>query len=249
MKTKKGIAVLVGLTHINPDTHDGEDGKNGCQGCRKDVEHLAAILKSQGFTPHPLLDEAATKSNVLKSLSSASKECENGDIFVFFYSGHGGQVKDISGDEIDQLDETLITYDVDVIDDELNDIWLNFKPGVRILMLSDSCHSGSVYKGLKDGSISMPKPFFDKSTISDMKAEMLFFGGCHDRERSYGDENGGVFTNSLSRVWNEGRFSGNYEKFFNQIKIMAENDDMQHPEYHEYGPVNDSFRNQRPFSL
>jgi hypothetical protein len=60
------------------------------------------------------------------------------------YSGHGGQVPDVSGDEADKQDETWCLYDGQLIDDELYLELSRFKAGVRILVLSDSCHSGTV---------------------------------------------------------------------------------------------------------
>ena len=62
------------------------------------------------------------------------------------YSGHGGQVDDVNGDEDDALDETWVLWDRQLIDDELFSLWSQFAPGVRITMLSDSCHSGTVLR-------------------------------------------------------------------------------------------------------
>ena len=62
------------------------------------------------------------------------------------YSGHGGQIQDENADEADGLDETWVLYDRQVIDDELYQRWASFAEGVRIVVLSDSCHSGSVVK-------------------------------------------------------------------------------------------------------
>jgi hypothetical protein len=53
-------------------------------------------------------------------------------------------VPDRNGDEPDATDETWCLYDGELVDDELWLAWSQFKPGVRILVLSDSCHSGSV---------------------------------------------------------------------------------------------------------
>ncbi len=66
-----------------------------------------------------------------------------GDIYFLTYSGHGGQVPDTNGEgESDSSDETWLAYDRQIVDDELYELWAKFKPGVRIVVLSDSCHSG-----------------------------------------------------------------------------------------------------------
>jgi hypothetical protein len=51
---------------------------------------------------------------------------------------------DIDGDEPDKKDETWCLFDGQLIDDELYFALSQFKAGVRIIVLSDSCHSGTV---------------------------------------------------------------------------------------------------------
>jgi len=43
-----------------------------------------------------------------------------------------------------------VLYDRQLIDDELCAAWARFKSGVRIVMLSDSCHSGTVSRAMYD---------------------------------------------------------------------------------------------------
>ena len=77
-------------------------------------------------------------------MRGAAKALVAGDLFFMTYSGHGGQVPDVNGDEPDKQDETWCLYDGQLIDDELYFELAQFKAGVRVLVLSDSCHSGSV---------------------------------------------------------------------------------------------------------
>ena len=45
----------------------------------------------------------------------------------------------------DEMDEVDVSVTAKVVDDELYALWAQLnKPGVRIFMLSDSCHSGTV---------------------------------------------------------------------------------------------------------
>ena len=71
-----------------------------------------------------------------------------GDIFWITYSGHGSQVPDQNGDESDGLDETWCLYDCQILDDTLFDLWSRFKEGVRIVIFSDSCHSGTIARAI-----------------------------------------------------------------------------------------------------
>ena len=51
--------------------------------------------------------------------AAARASSSAGDLFFLSYSGHGGQVPDINGEEADSKDETWCLYDGQLIDDEL----------------------------------------------------------------------------------------------------------------------------------
>lgn len=89
-----------------------------------------------------------TKANILRAMHWLVKEAQPNDSLFFHYSGHGGQTKDLDGDEEDGYDEVI--YPVDfrtaghIVDDEMHRIMVqNLKPGVRLTAIFDSCHSGS----------------------------------------------------------------------------------------------------------
>jgi metacaspase-1 len=92
------------------------------------------------------LTKAATRARVVAQITKAAKALKSGDIFMLSYSGHGGQLPDMNNDEPDGQDETWCLYDGEFVDDELYALWRKFAPGVRILVFSDSCHSGTVTK-------------------------------------------------------------------------------------------------------
>ena len=91
-----------------------------------------------------LLTKKATRANALAAMRAAAKTLKAGDLFFLTYSGHGGQVPDVTGEEDDKKDETWCLYDGELIDDELYLELSRFAEGVRVLVLSDSCHSGTV---------------------------------------------------------------------------------------------------------
>jgi hypothetical protein len=105
---------------------------------------MATIAKGRHMTSTVLLTSDSTRDKLLKAIRGAARKLKKGDLFFLTYSGHGGQVKDVSGDEEDKQDETWCLYDAELIDDELHYELSRFAPGVRILVLSDSCHSGTV---------------------------------------------------------------------------------------------------------
>jgi len=138
----KGMSLHIGLNQVDPANYAGWSGPLGA--CEADATSTQAIAKKAGYETRVLLTKAATRENVKAAIFDAAARLLAGDIFLVSYAGHGGQVPDESGDEPDFADETWCLYNGQLIDDELLQLWKSFKKGVRVLVLSDSCHSGTV---------------------------------------------------------------------------------------------------------
>ena len=142
----KGLALTIGLNAVDPRHYAGWSGR--LQACEADAHDMADIARSRKFTVQRLLTRRATRRAVLAGIARAAAALRPGDIFLLTYSGHGGQVPDRSHDEPDLQDETWCLYDGELIDDEINRALARFRAGVRVLVLSDSCHSGTVTKAM-----------------------------------------------------------------------------------------------------
>ncbi len=138
----RAISLHMGLNGVSGAAYGGWDGPLAA--CEFDANDMAAIARKQGMKPTVLLTRKATRTAMLSAMRGAAKSLASGDFFFLSYSGHGGQVPDVNGDEDDKKDETWCLYDGQLIDDELYFELGKFKKGVRILVLSDSCHSGTV---------------------------------------------------------------------------------------------------------
>jgi hypothetical protein len=138
----KALSLNIGLNGVSPAAYAGWDGPLAA--CEFDARDMAALAQKAGMQPTVLMTKKATRAAVLGAMRSAAKELKSGDLFFLSYSGHGGQVPDVSGDEDDKKDETWCLYDGQLIDDELYFELSRFAAGVRILVVSDSCHSGTV---------------------------------------------------------------------------------------------------------
>jgi len=161
------------------------------------------------------------------------------------YAGHGGQVPDRSRDEKDDsLDETWCLHNRQFLDDELYAHFAEFKAGVRILILSDSCHSGTVSRsGPRHGPLRPAKKASRSRCVppesvaplyrarkklydsiqektpqvkdGDVKASIRLLAACKDYQEANCDAFNGYFTNAILRVWDDGKFEGkNYDDFF-----------------------------------
>ncbi|WP_055551535.1 caspase family protein [Streptomyces sp. NBRC 110028] len=138
-----GLSVHIGLNQVDPVAYDGWNGELSAG--EQDAADMARLAGAAGFeVTGPLLTGAATAEAVTSALETAAGRLAEGDILFLTYSGHGGQVPDLNHEETgDRLDGTWALYDRQLVDDELFGLFGKFAKGVRIWMLSDSCHSGT----------------------------------------------------------------------------------------------------------
>ena len=185
-------------------------------GCVNDARVWSNVLKKNDFNVSTLLNSEATGKNIISEITCLMESTMKGDSIVVVYSGHGSFVPDENGDEEDGTDECLCPYDVmengPITDDELFNLSQDLKLGVRALMISDSCHSGTVAKFmpiLTPPSIIADKPpqrkikflppthFLPKRIVSKINlktkkiytpprnSNFLLMAGCQDVEYSY----------------------------------------------------------------
>ena len=122
---------------------------NDLNGCVNDANDWAAELGRRGFEVATLLDRQATGAAIRRRIKTLVESGTRGDTIVVQFSGHGSFVPDIDGDEPDGTDECICPADARggyITDDELFDIYAAGKNGVRIVMIADSCHSGTISK-------------------------------------------------------------------------------------------------------
>ncbi|MCB1918187.1 MAG: caspase family protein [Rhodocyclaceae bacterium] len=123
-------------------------------GCVNDAADWRDALTARGFEVASLIDDAADKAAMVAAIRGLIDGASGGDSLVITYSGHGTWVPDDSGDEADGRDEALCPHDIAegqaLLDDELHEL-LRLRPaGARIVLISDSCHSGSVSRGREE---------------------------------------------------------------------------------------------------
>ena len=162
-----GRALAIGLNSVDPGHYAGWSGD--LQACEADALSMAAIAGNRGFDEvNTLITRSATREQVENEIRAAAEDLQSGDLFMLSYSGHGGQLPDMNDDEPDAMDETWCLYDGEMIDDEIYGMLANFVEGVRVLVFSDSCHSGTVAKeayysgtmSTRGQSLSSPTPTY-----------------------------------------------------------------------------------------
>ena len=130
----------------------------------KDVQYVLEILNDANYEQIiTCVNEDATKVGIVSAFQALTESCQPNDIVYIHYSGHGQQMKDISSDETDALDECWIPYDAyrkpndtyrgekHLVDDEVNILLSNIRnkigAGGKMLVVVDACHSGDATRG------------------------------------------------------------------------------------------------------
>jgi metacaspase-1 len=98
-------ALLIGINYV------GQQGQ--LSGCHNDVKNIKKyLIKHQGFQEKDMLilmddgrHHQPTRANIMNAFDRVSKYSKAGDVVFIHYSGHGGRVRDTSGDEADGYDE------------------------------------------------------------------------------------------------------------------------------------------------
>lgn len=211
---------------------------NDLKGCVNDANDWSALLTGLGFDVNLLLDSQATRQNVKRALQGLVDTTNAGDIAVFTYSGHGTQVVDANSDENDPYDEAIYLYDGTVVDDELRYILQGIHPQATLVVISDSCFSGSVTRLAEEKGI--PRFVFPAVPVGERvarrpfllpEADMpeLLLSGCSDSEYSYDAEfdgrPNGAMTALALRVIRQNP-GATYREFYTSLRALLPSDDF-----------------------
>jgi hypothetical protein len=269
----KGFSLHIGLDAVNPNYYDGWRGTLTCPVA--DAFAMYQLATQQKFDDRfCLFDEQATRANILTQLKRLAKEATAKDLVLITYSGHGARLPN----PIDPTDpiETWCCFDGMLMDKELRVCWSKFKKGVRILIVSDSCHSGGVAREPIDDPIERAlghggkfltqekvqtifkvnentysqileaTPYVD---VSRLRARVLLLAACEPQLVAYEDEGNSLYTKCLLKVWDKGMFRGNYKDFAKAIALHMQ-DTEQIPATDGFGNEKDSeFDASQPFHI
>lgn len=200
--TRHGL--LVGI-----DQYPMIPGAN-LSGCVQDVVNLARILCERfQFAREDLvvlLNEQATRDRILAELAALAQRTQPDDVVVVHYSGHGCQVPDLDGSEVDGLNETLVAADSgrgalpnrDILDDELALVFGQIRAKTPYLtVIFDCCHSGTGTRDvfgaktrglppdLRVGAAAQAQHTRALSESQAARFGYAYISGCRDEEVSH----------------------------------------------------------------
>ena len=192
-------ALCVGINNY-PGT------SNDLHGCVNDANDWSSLLGDYGFSVETILDSQATRQNIKNKLNNLINQADDGDIIVFSYSGHGTSVVDTDADEGDGYDEALYVYDGVLLDDEIREIIKDMNSKVSLIVISDSCFSGTVTRVVETGTPRYMPPeqpisgeVITKFLYPESDMVEVLISGCSDNEYSYDANINGRFNGAMTR--------------------------------------------------
>lgn len=213
--TNSAAAVVAGLTRVDPAAYNGWSGD--CPGSDVDAETFALMCEGEGVPLALLRNTGATRAGVLDAARSMVATLAPDGLLILYFSGHGGQKRQaVSGSEPDGQDETICLWDGPLRDDDVWTMLQRLPAGVRVWMITDSCNSGTNYRGVHDyaGGIAAAAAREGRGR----SVSLLHWGGCGDGEYSYGSPQGGHFTTALVDAWRRGQ---SYAEWFAEARRLT----------------------------
>jgi hypothetical protein len=184
-------ALLIGINYYSlPDIT--------LNGCVRDIINMRNMLiDAYNFSQNNIImlrddvtnpSSQPTRANILNAITSLVSQSSSLEELWIHYSGHGSQLPDFNKDEAGGYDSILVPIDYRtkgfILDDELLNIIKNSK--CRTVILSDSCHSGTVFDLPYSYEFQIGNTFSRTlNNNSIMKNPNIFmFSGCKDSQTS-----------------------------------------------------------------
>ena len=169
----------------------------------RDAMIRAGMAPSDGIL---LTDAEATAANVRAAVGRIAASGSERTLFVFFFSGHGGQYQrtTFQREDPDNLDESIELYDTAMLDDEVDALFAQI-PSARQLIVLDACYSGGFAKDVisRPGRMGLFSSEEDVVSAVAVKFEAggylsRFFADAVAERQADEDANGGVTALELS---------------------------------------------------
>lgn len=129
------------------------------------AREIAVLTSDVSNLPTGVTIAPPTKAAITTALRNLANRAQPGDTVVFYFSGHGAQAPDQSGDEGGGYDEIFLPADatgwkgeIGMVENALSDdelqLWAQplLSRGVKLVGLIDACHSNTGFRSFPDSA-------------------------------------------------------------------------------------------------
>lgn len=173
-------------------------------GCMNDALAWQELLRSRHFLTEVLQPSFANRPTIIQKIGRLIELAKEGSYCVVTYSGHGTHTFD-SRNADEYYDEAWVLGDGSlVIDDDLRQMLDTLRVIDRMVIISDSCHSGGMVRSLSQTRLYPATPSLPtqsqsyRDTLSSTQNE-LFITACGENELAQETTIDGVTQGVLSR--------------------------------------------------
>ncbi|MEN8194015.1 MAG: S8 family serine peptidase, partial [Bacteroidota bacterium] len=273
---KKALSLHIGINKVGPDYYSNYVPE--LYGCINDMNSMNQLAKSIGYESLCLQDKDATKENIIKKIIQFGNQIIEDGILLITYAGHGAPIPDKNDDVSDAddrregYDQSWVTYDGFLLDDELFHTFAQINKRIRIVLVSDSCHSqsmsrfaafayqpGTTYTRALDLNRVLDILSYNKTSPSKLreniperntltyKVYVKALSACTKVETAKEKDQRGLYTTSLIEQYHNIKNSRNmdYKGFVELIKSQLEG--TQQPTVENSHHKSEAFDKQLPF--
>jgi uncharacterized caspase-like protein len=143
----------------------------------RDARAIGAILsKTYGFEVQYLLDQDATRVNILNAINKFRDTLNENDNLLIYYAGHG--YSDHAADKAYWLPvdaDSVYSSNRIIADDLTTDV--RVQNARHVLIISDSCYSGGLSRGLESPAQSAGRTAFINRMLRSRSRTLMASGG------------------------------------------------------------------------
>jgi hypothetical protein len=208
-RISRKIAVMVGIDNYR------DPAIPVLESAGMDAQAVGKLMGDRmGYDVRVLKD--ATKADIVRALNQLTSEVGADDSVTIYYAGHGYLSKDQIGYWL-PVDATARKPDNWISNQDIAKYLANI-PAKQVMLVSDSCFSGSLTKEQKISSATTSK---DSNTILDRRSVVVMSSGGEEPVSDEGKEGHSIFAWHLMKAiekvekWNPG--TSLYEKVRDEV--------------------------------
>lgn len=222
----KYIALVIGINSYQGYWRPLKNAVN-------DAEGFANVLRNeyQFDEVHTLLDEEATRRNIIQKFEWLAGNTTKDDNVLIFYAGHGQFNKGLNKGywvPIDAQSNSVADYVSN------NDVktFLGGIPSKHTLLITDACFAGDIFRGSKTESIKFDPNNMEKyyKEVYRKQSRLALTSGGVEEVSDAGRDDHSIFTYYLIKALQENDkkyFDAN--QLFNEFRIAVTNNSEQTP--------------------
>lgn len=236
IKTGRYIALVIGINSYEGYWHPLKNAVN-------DAIEVAEVLRNDYYfnEVHTLLDQEATRKNIIKKIEWLISNSSKDDNILIFYAGHGQFKKALNKGYWVPVDATTNST-ADYISNSDIKTYIGGIPSNHTLLISDACFAGDIFRGSRAESIPFDPNDMTRyyKEVYSKQSRLALTSGSLEQVSDAGRDNHSVFTYYLLKSLKENKQKYfDASQLFNDFRMAVTNNSDQTPQLQVIRDTND----------